>query len=232
VGPRVVRHDRDLLVAAPVVSAGSAGNEKTVVTYGVRSPAPRYARGMDEKRRDGSLPGGLGPRARRAAGRSCSQRRASTGPPGGRRGRAPSTPASRRWPAIRGSSRWCGPRGSSRSSRASSRSRSSGRGGGGSPAGSCSPAPGAGGALLVLHGADFVAQGVLALGGFVHVPASVPLAAIRLSTFLWGPWFLLGGLLFCIAAWKARKGPGQGRRYTPTGGETTKPSERSTERLR
>jgi hypothetical protein len=88
-----------------------------------------------------------------------------------------------------------------------------------------------GGALLVLHGADFVAQGVLALGGFVDVPASAPLAAIRWSTFLWGPWFLLGGLLFCIAAWKAPKGPGRGRRSTPTGVETAKPSERPTEAL-
>ena len=84
----------------------------------------------------------------------------------------------------------------------------------------------AGGALLVLHGADFVAQGALALGGFVDVPASVPPAAIRWSTFLWGPWFLLGGLLFCIAAWNAPKGPKEGRRPTPTRVETARPPER------
>jgi hypothetical protein len=47
----VVRHARNVFEAAPVVSAGSAGNEKTVVTYGVRPPASRYARGMDERRR-------------------------------------------------------------------------------------------------------------------------------------------------------------------------------------
>ncbi len=74
-----------------------------------------------------------------------------------------------------------------------------------------------GGVLLVLHGADFVAQGALALGGFVDVPASVPPAAIRWSTFLWGPWFLLGGLLFCIAAWKAPKRPGEGDGPCPPG---------------
>jgi uncharacterized protein DUF3995 len=85
-----------------------------------------------------------------------------------------------------------------------------------------------GGALLVLHGADFVVQGALALGGFVDVPASVPLAAIRWSTFFWGPWFLLGGLLFCAAAWRTFEGPGEGRRTTPTGVETAKRSERPT----
>ena len=58
-----------------------------------------------------------------------------------------------------------------------------------------------GGALLFLHGGDFVVQGALALGGFVEVPAPATLTAIRWQTFIWGPWFLLGGLLFCIAAW-------------------------------
>jgi hypothetical protein len=66
VGPRVVRHDRNFLVAAPVVSAGSAGNERTVATYGVLSPTPRYARGTDERGRNGSLPRGA--RAAYAAG--------------------------------------------------------------------------------------------------------------------------------------------------------------------
>ena len=82
------------------------------------------------------------------------------------------------------------------------------------------------GALLVLHGADFVAQGALALGGFVDVPASVPPAAIRWSTFLWGPWFLLGGLLFCVAAWRAPKRLGEGGRPTFVGVERARPPER------
>jgi Protein of unknown function (DUF3995) len=86
-----------------------------------------------------------------------------------------------------------------------------------------------GGALLVLHGADFVVQGALALGGFVDVPASVPLAAIRWSTFLWGPWFLLGGLLFCAAAWRTFKGPGEGRRPTTPTGVEARPPEKLTE---
>lgn len=59
-----------------------------------------------------------------------------------------------------------------------------------------------GGALLVLHGGDLVVQGALALGGFLDIPASATPSAIRWQTFLWGPWFLVGGLLFCIAAWK------------------------------
>ena len=83
-----------------------------------------------------------------------------------------------------------------------------------------------GGALLILHGGDFVVQGVLVLGGFVDVPAPAPWAAIRWYTFLWGPWFVVGGLLFCIAAWKTPKGPGEGSRSTPSGAETAKPHER------
>lgn len=58
-----------------------------------------------------------------------------------------------------------------------------------------------GGALLVFHGGDFIIQGTLALGGIVDVPESAPWAAIRWYTFLWGPWFLVGGMLFCLAAW-------------------------------
>ena len=71
-----------------------------------------------------------------------------------------------------------------------------------------------GGALLVLHGGDFVVQGALALGGFVDVPAPAPWAAIRWYTFLWGPWFLVGGLLFCAAAWRYGRGSRR-RRLTP-----------------
>ena len=58
-----------------------------------------------------------------------------------------------------------------------------------------------GGLLLLFHGGDFVLQGALALGGFVDVPASAPWETIRWYTFLWGPYFLLGGILFCAATW-------------------------------
>ena len=58
-----------------------------------------------------------------------------------------------------------------------------------------------GGGLLVFHGGDFVVQGALALGGIVDVPEPAPWATIRWYTFLWGPWFLVGGILFCAAAW-------------------------------
>jgi hypothetical protein len=84
------------------------------------------------------------------------------------------------------------------------------------------------GLLLLFHGGDFVVQGVLALGGLVDVPPSAPWAAIRWYTFLWGPWFVVGGLLFCAAAWKAPKRPGDGGPPTPTGAETAKPPERPT----
>ncbi len=62
-----------------------------------------------------------------------------------------------------------------------------------------------GGLLLLFHGGGFVLQGALALGGFVDVPASAPWATIRWYTFLWGPYFLLGGILFCAAAWRHQR---------------------------
>jgi hypothetical protein len=71
-----------------------------------------------------------------------------------------------------------------------------------------------GGALLVFHGGDFVIQGALALGGVVDVPASAPWATIRWYTFLWGPWFLIGGILFCAAAWHHQR-TSQRRRARP-----------------
>jgi len=58
-----------------------------------------------------------------------------------------------------------------------------------------------GGMLLLFHGGDFVVQGALALGGVVDVSESTPRAVIRWYTFLWGPYFLVGGILFCAAAW-------------------------------
>ena len=57
-----------------------------------------------------------------------------------------------------------------------------------------------GGLLLLFHGGDFVLQGSLALGGLVDVSASAPWDVIRWYNFLWGPYFLLGGILFCAAA--------------------------------
>jgi hypothetical protein len=58
------------------------------------------------------------------------------------------------------------------------------------------------GTLLAWHGALFVAGGALALGGFIPAPDDPALwTVIRWYTFLWGPWFVLGGVLFMVAGW-------------------------------
>jgi hypothetical protein len=50
------------------------------------------------------------------------------------------------------------------------------------------------GTLLAWHGGLFVGAGSLMLGGFISDPGSSGLwAVIRWYTFLWGPWFVLGG---------------------------------------
>lgn len=53
--------------------------------------------------------------------------------------------------------------------------------------------------LLVVHGALFLIVGVLALNGTISV--GTPAMVLRWYTFLWGPWWLIGGLLFLGAAW-------------------------------
>ena len=55
------------------------------------------------------------------------------------------------------------------------------------------PAWGAG-ALLASHGALFVSFGVLAAGGVIEATSEV-----RWYSLFWGPWFLLGGILFMVA---------------------------------
>ena len=216
-------------MAAPVVSAGSAGNEKTVVTYGVRSSAPRYARVMDERRRDGSVLRGTW--AAYAAGGWAFLFAApsfywAAGGTAGTGTLGPGIAEMARDPWFVAVVWATGVVKVLAGLLALSLVRTWGRT---IPHWILLAGAWGGGALLVLHGADFVAQGALALGGFVDVPASVPLAAVRWSTLLWGPWFLLGGLLFCIAAWKAPKGPGGGKRSTPTGAETAESLERPTE---
>lgn len=54
------------------------------------------------------------------------------------------------------------------------------------------------GTLLAVHGALFLAVGVLASSGAISV--GTPPAVLRWYTVLWGPWWLLGGLLFLGAA--------------------------------
>ncbi|MBG0821131.1 DUF3995 domain-containing protein [Planomonospora sp. ID91781] len=66
------------------------------------------------------------------------------------------------------------------------------------------------GVLLFWHGALFVVQGVLVeTGSVVLAPDVLPVS--RWYTYLWGPWFMAGGVLFAVAA-RARLSPPSGRR--------------------
>ena len=63
------------------------------------------------------------------------------------------------------------------------------------------------GTLLAWHGALFVGAGSLMLGGFTGGPSNPGLwAVVRWYTFLWGPWFVLGGVLFMAAGWAFMRG--------------------------
>ncbi len=55
------------------------------------------------------------------------------------------------------------------------------------------------GTLLFVHGGLFLMVGILALSGTLSV--STPSTTLHWYTFLWGPWWLLGGLLFLMGAW-------------------------------
>lgn len=57
------------------------------------------------------------------------------------------------------------------------------------------------GTLLAEHGALFIIAGALLLGHVLPIPASMSETILRWYTYLWGPWFLLGGLLLLIAGW-------------------------------
>ncbi|MFI6154334.1 DUF3995 domain-containing protein [Kitasatospora sp. NPDC051170] len=55
------------------------------------------------------------------------------------------------------------------------------------------------GVLLVWHGGLFAVEGLLVQTGVLHIaPELVPVS--RWYTFLWGPWFVLGGVCFGLAA--------------------------------
>ncbi len=55
------------------------------------------------------------------------------------------------------------------------------------------------GTLLFVHGGLFFVVGVLALSGAISV--STPVTVLHWYTFLWGPWWLIGGTLFLVVAW-------------------------------
>jgi Protein of unknown function (DUF3995) len=65
------------------------------------------------------------------------------------------------------------------------------------------------GTLLFGHGGLIFAVGVLALSGAISL--SIPAPLLHWYTFLWGPWWLLGGLLFLLAAWSYVRRSPQGR---------------------
>ncbi|GAA4222790.1 hypothetical protein GCM10023075_14550 [Streptosporangium album] len=55
------------------------------------------------------------------------------------------------------------------------------------------------GVLLLWHGGLFVANGLLVKPGDPGMTAEI-LQVLRWYTYLWGPWFMAGGLLFIAAA--------------------------------
>ena len=62
------------------------------------------------------------------------------------------------------------------------------------------------GTLVFVHGGLFLGVGLLAMTGVIRV--STPATLLHWYTFLWGPWWLLGGSLFLVAAWSAvRRAP-------------------------
>ena len=62
------------------------------------------------------------------------------------------------------------------------------------------------GTLVFVHGGLFLGVGLLAMTGVIRV--STPATLLHWYTFLWGPWWLLGGSLFLATAWSAvRRAP-------------------------
>lgn len=55
------------------------------------------------------------------------------------------------------------------------------------------------GTLFFVHGLLYLGVGALALTGRISV--STPTSVLRWYTFLWGPWWLVGGILFLAVAW-------------------------------
>lgn len=56
-------------------------------------------------------------------------------------------------------------------------------------------------AVLVLHGIDFVIQGALTESGLLGPAYPTAWTPAHWQTFVWGPWWVLGGFLFCVATW-------------------------------
>lgn len=57
------------------------------------------------------------------------------------------------------------------------------------------------GVVLLLHGGDFVVQGALTETGIISFSGPATWTSAHWQTFVWGPWWLLGGFVFCLTAW-------------------------------
>lgn len=55
--------------------------------------------------------------------------------------------------------------------------------------------------LLVFHESNFIIQGSLTENGLIGLPTPAAWTTAHWQTFVWGPWWLLGGLAFCVATW-------------------------------
>jgi len=63
-----------------------------------------------------------------------------------------------------------------------------------------------GGGFCILYGGALMIQHGLMLTGVVDTPSVLGTTAARWHFWLWDPWWLLGGVLFALAAWNARQG--------------------------
>ncbi len=65
---------------------------------------------------------------------------------------------------------------------------------------------GMGGFFTLYAGANLIARGLMALG-VLSTPASMHSTAAWWHLVFWDPWWLLGGIFFCAAAWTAQHHP-------------------------
>lgn len=63
----------------------------------------------------------------------------------------------------------------------------------------------AAGVGFILYGGALLTQHGLMLTGAVDTPDALGTTAARWHFWLWDPWWLLGGILFALAAWSSRR---------------------------
>lgn len=62
-------------------------------------------------------------------------------------------------------------------------------------------ASGIAGVIFILHGLYSILGDILVVAGVVHTPEPINWKWRLLDLYLWGPWWLLGGILFALALW-------------------------------